>query len=122
MRILILAVVLGAALHAQAPQGSPQPAPPEPARPGTGFPARPPSWKFFPDLKSLMAAPPVEPPRERISLKPGQACSIPLLNVLRRDNVDPKMILPSGPMVGAKMDAKIRIVAPPAPSCDDVLR
>jgi hypothetical protein len=132
MRILIFAVVLGAILHAQAPQGSPQPASPEPAspepaspepaKPGAGFPTRPPSWKFFPDLKSLTAAPAVEPPRERISLKPGQACAIPLLNVLRRDNVDPKMILPSGPAMGARMDAKIRIVAPPAPSCDDVLR
>ena len=31
-----------------------------------------------------------------------------------RGNVDPKMILPAGPPV----DASIRIVAPPAPSCD----
>jgi hypothetical protein len=36
--------------------------------------------------------------------------------VLRRGNVDPKMILPAGPEV----DGKIKIVAPPAPSCDDV--
>ncbi|HXB69945.1 MAG TPA: hypothetical protein VNY05_16955 [Candidatus Acidoferrales bacterium] len=137
MRVLILAVALGAALHAHAPPGSPQaaspqpaspqpaspqPASPEPAKPGTGFPPRQPSWKFFPDLKSLTAAPAAQPPRERISLKPGQACAIPLLNVLRPENVDPKMILPSGPAVGARIEARIRIVTPPAPSCDDVSR
>jgi hypothetical protein len=123
MRSLILAVAFGAALQGQVPQGSP-----EPARPGATYrlrqPSRQPSgqppWKFFPDLKSLQTAPSVRMPRERISLKfaqpPAQTCAIPLRNVLRRANVDPKMILPPGPEV----DARIRIAAPPAPSCDDV--
>lgn len=106
-------------MHAQVPRGSP-----EPAKPGTGLLTRQPFWKFFRDLKSLPAAPAAEPPGERISLKRGQACAIALLNVLRRDDVDPRMILPPVPPVDARMDAKmyasIRIVAPPAPSCDDI--
>ena len=118
MRSSILAAVVAVALHAQAPRGSPEP------KPGTAYllrqPSRQPAWKFFPDLKSLLAAPAVGPPRERISLKLAQPlaqpCAIPLLNVLRRDNVDAKMILTPGPAV----DAKIRIVAPPGRRCQGV--
>jgi hypothetical protein len=122
MRGLIFAVMFAAALHAQAPQGSQEPAPPGAPYPWKR-PWRQPSWKLFPDLKSQsspggrpLPASPVMMPKERIVLKLAQPCAIPLLNVLRRDNVDPKMILVPGPEV----DGKIRIVAPPAPSCDDV--
>ena len=55
--------------------------------------------------------------RPRIALKPGQACAIPLLNVLPKDwRADEKMVkrIPSPPVPSAD------VVAPPAPSCDDV--
>lgn len=118
MRGLILAVILSAALHAQASQGSPEPdkqGSPEPARPGTGFLPRHPPWKLFPDLKSLPARPPVQPPARRITLKPGQPCAIPLVTVVPRD-VDPKMIVAPRRSV----ESKVQTVRLPAPSCDDV--
>jgi len=133
MRSLILAMVFGAAVHAQVPRGSPGPAKPdgltqfknqldnfaaqaEAAKNGTPLMTPQQSWKFFAEPRSVPAAPPVKPPKVRIRLMAAQPCAIPLRNVLRGGNVDPKMILPAGPPV----DAKIQIVAPPAPSCDDV--
>lgn len=56
------------------------------------------------------------PSRERVTLAPGQPCSIPLRNLLPRKNVDRRMILPPP----KDRDLPIHIVAPPAPSCDDV--
>jgi hypothetical protein len=52
-----------------------------------------------------------------ITLKPEQACAIPLLNVLPRGpGYDRGMVkhLPPTPVPSAE------IVSPPAPSCDDV--
>lgn len=54
--------------------------------------------------------------RLRTALKPGQVCAIPLINVLpRRWNGDPRMRIPIPKPVLPK-----DVVAPPAPSCDDV--
>ena len=117
MRGLILAVVLGAALDAQAPKGSPEPTNPGPseaAKTGSVFLTPEQARRFFGAVKWAPATPAAEARGKRTGLKAGQTCAIPLLNVLRRGNVDPKMILPAGPPV----DARIRIVAPPAPSCD----
>jgi hypothetical protein len=145
MRGLVLALALGAALPVQAAQISQEPGKPDAlshfenqldhfvgswavtqqrlaaqaqtGRKGTTFLTPEQSRKFFSKLKSIPAAPAEEPPKERITLKPGQPCAIPLLNVLGRENVDPKMILPNRLKEG---DGKIKIFAPPAPSCDDV--
>lgn len=49
-------------------------------------------------------------------LKPGQVCAIPLVNVLpRRWHGDPRFVVPVPAPVLPK-----DVVAPPAPSCDDV--
>ena len=55
--------------------------------------------------------------RPKITLKPGQACAIPLLNVLRKEwREDEKMVKHLPPPAYPSSD-----VAPvPAPSCDDV--
>lgn len=53
----------------------------------------------------------------KIALKPGQACAIPLLNVLPRGpGSDRGMVkhVPPAPVPSPE------IVLPPAPSCDDV--
>jgi hypothetical protein len=110
MRRFVLALTVASVLAGQAPKDTT-----EPPKPGTGFLSRRLPWKLFPDLKSLPASAGANRPAERVILKPGQPCAVPLLRVTPRD-VDPKMILPSGPPV----DSRIRIVTPPAPSCDDV--
>jgi hypothetical protein len=144
MRGLILAAFLGAGLHAQAPRGTAEPGKPDAlaqfknqleelaaqtaqsraqldqlaaqaAQKDRVFLTPEQSRKYFTESRSFPSAPMAEP-KQGLSLQPGQPCAIPLLNVLPRGNVDPKMILPAGPPV----DARIRIVAPPAPSCDDV--
>jgi hypothetical protein len=55
--------------------------------------------------------------RPKIALKPGQACAIPLLNVLPKEwRGDDKMVKRIAPPPYPSGD----VVAPPAPSCDDV--
>ena len=55
--------------------------------------------------------------RPKIVLRPGQACAIPLLNVLPKDwRGDDKMVKRVPPPPSPSAD----VVAPPAPSCDDV--
>ncbi len=70
------------------------------------------------------ARPPLQAPQgffnrttRKITLKPEQACAIPLLNVLPRGpGSDRAMVkhVPPTPVPSAE------IVVPPAPSCDDV--
>jgi hypothetical protein len=59
----------------------------------------------------------VDTGRPKVTLKPGQACAIPLLNVLtpRNKNVD-RMAIPAPSFRPLPGD----VVEPPAPSCDDV--
>ena len=51
-----------------------------------------------------------------ISLKPGQACAIPLVNALHGQWSDDNMVKHLQPAPRPSAD----VVPPPAPSCDDV--
>jgi hypothetical protein len=73
----------------------------------------------------LMQRAPVEPKiarpaivfsRPKITLKPGQPCAIPLLNVLRRNWGSDRMAIP----VPRWPKSSAEVILPPAPSCDDV--
>ena len=60
---------------------------------------------------------PVTPsPAPKMTLVPGQKCSIPLVNALKKDETNDKMVFHVPPAKSANTG----IVAPPAPSCDDV--
>lgn len=63
---------------------------------------------------------PVRPPivlnRPKIALKPGQACAIPLRNVLRRRWGYDRMAVPTPRAPRSSPD----VIPPPAPSCDDM--
>jgi len=55
--------------------------------------------------------------KPKITLKPGQACAIPLLNVLQpRDKEIDRMVIPAPSFRASPQE----VVEPPAPSCDDV--
>jgi hypothetical protein len=59
---------------------------------------------------------PATNPTPKITLAPGQACAIPLVNVLKKDATNDRMVV--HPARG-KNPGTI-VVTPPAPSCDDV--
>ncbi|SPE34702.1 conserved exported hypothetical protein [Candidatus Sulfopaludibacter sp. SbA3] len=69
--------------------------------------------QYFKQFKVPEAAVRTQP---KITLAPGQKCAIPLLNVLKKDNTNDHMTIQVPPSHGWTMP----IVAPPAPSCDDV--
>jgi len=69
-----------------------------------------------PRVEPRLAGPPIVLTRPKIALKPGQACAIPLLNVLRRTWGYDRMAVPAPRARRSSPD----IIAPPAPSCDDV--
>lgn len=68
--------------------------------------------QYFEQFK-LPAAPEQQP---KITLAPGQKCAIPLANALKKDETRDKMVFHLPP---AK-HGTIAVIAPPAPSCDDV--
>jgi hypothetical protein len=77
-----------------------------------------PFWPVPPRIQPKVTPPGVVWVKPRIALKPGQACAIPLLNVLPRrwghDDMVKRMAPPP------PQEKSPEIVTPPAPSCDDV--
>ena len=55
-------------------------------------------------------------PAPKVELAPGQPCAIPLLNALKKETTNDKMVH----LLPPSKEAKIVTVSPPAPSCDDV--
>src|SRR6478752_7386822 len=97
MGYLLVVAFMGAYPFVQAPPGTFQ---------------RPPQLRLNP-----WASRQVNIAKPKITLKPGQACAIPLINVLRqRDKKIDPMIVPAPSFRPLPGD----VVEPPAPSCDDV--
>jgi hypothetical protein len=79
-------------------------------------------YPFQPQVARPLARPKFVPPaivaeKAKIRLQPGQACAIPLLNVLPKGwHFDDNMVKKASPAPAWSKE----IVQPPAPSCDDV--
>ena len=129
MRPLCLALVLSACLSAQAPPTrDQQPAAPQQKAPQASKPELPRPFKLTPEMamklfeqqkaqKHDRAA--VPQAGNKLTLKPGQKCAVPLKNVLPAGmDPDPAMVKAPPPTPGAGLPMKE--ASPPAPSCDDV--
>ena len=132
MRWILIAPLACAGLFAQAPadvpekpqatESTPQEAAPFSRPPGTfRWPEKPKEVeeKLQQALKGRAVA--VELNNKAV-LAPGQACAIPLKNVLTEASakVDEKMVIPVPKNTPDKYPTKE--VSPPAPSCDDIKR
>ena len=126
MRLVSLALFLGAALFAQSPPAAPE----EPSKPAAEPATQPEARKLTPEERARNTEM-LKEALEKIKvnlvadpgamLSPGKTCSIPLKNVMPQDAppVDKAMILPAPSKPGR---FAIRQITPPAPPCDDVKR
>jgi hypothetical protein len=76
--------------------------------------------RFFFQAPTPVAGTPTVP--QKVTLAPGQACSIPLLNAAPKGGFtgDPKMVVPRTQQL-RNVD-HMPVLQPPAPSCADVKR